>query len=97
MDNRRGVYPDQITREELRKAGCSEMVSVLPNDFNERISYLGNTLVQMLTRSPKDDRLRATVGKLTRALSYMLNSCSWREGELHDFDLEELRRKLGRL
>jgi hypothetical protein len=55
MDNRRGVYPDQLTREALREAGCSELACILPNDFNERISYLCNTLTQMLTRSPKDE------------------------------------------
>ena len=96
MEDRRGVYPDQLTRKELHEAGCSELVCILPSDFNERISYLGNTLTQMLTRSPKDDRLRATVGQLCQALSYMLNSCSWQEGELHDFDYQELQAKLGR-
>jgi hypothetical protein len=96
MDNRHGVYPDQLTREALREAGCSELVCILPNDFNERVSYLGNTLTQMLTRSPKDDRLRATVGQLCQALSYMLNSRSWLDGELHDFDYMELQTKLRR-
>lgn len=97
MEERRGVYPEQVTRSDLSNAGCSELVCLLPKDFNERISYLGNTLTQMLTRSPKDDKLRSTVGQLCQSLSYMLNSCSWQEGELLDFDAEELSRKLSRL
>lgn len=97
VENRSAVLPEQVTSAELRAAGYSERVCILPGDFNERASYLGDVLVQMLTRSPADDNLRATVGKLTMALSYMLNSCSWREGVLHDFDLDELKRKLGRL
>ena len=96
MQDRRGFYPDELTREVLRQSGCLEQVCLLPSDFNERISYLGNMLAQMVTRSKSDDRLRATVGQLAQSLSYMLNSCSWREGELHDFDYAELQRKLGR-
>jgi len=52
--------------------------------------------VQSLTRSPQDDRLRSTVGQLAQALSYMLNSTSWQDGELHEFDLGEIKRKLRR-
>lgn len=96
MEHRRGMCPDQLTRDGLREAGCSELVCVLPKDFDERIRYLGNTLVQMLTRTKVDDQLRATVGELCQALSYMLNSSSWRDGELHEFDRDELKRKLGR-
>ena len=97
LQSRRGIYPDQVTREALRDAGCLELLCAMPSDFNERVSYLGNTLTQMLTREPKDDRLRATVGTLCQALAYMLNSTSWQDGELHEFDLLELQRKLARL
>lgn len=96
MENRRGLYPEQVTRDGLREAECWELVCVLPKDFDERIRYLGNTLVQMMTRTQVDDQLRATVGELCRALSYMLNSSSWRDGTLHEFDRDELKRKLGR-
>jgi hypothetical protein len=96
MNARRGLYPDQLTREGLREANCSELVCVLPKDFDERVRYLGNTLVQMMTRMQVDDQLRMTVGQLCQALSYMLNSSSWRDGKLHDFDRDELKRKLGR-
>lgn len=97
IENRLSVEPHELTEAVLREAGCFDRVCVLPAEFNERVSYLGDALVQMLCKAPKDDNLRATVGKLTMALSYLLNSCSWREGVLHDFDLDELKRKLGRL
>ena len=97
MDGRRGVWPDEITREALREAGCLETVCVLPSDFRERMSYLANVLVQSISnQAVKDDRLRSTVGQLSQALCYMMNSCSWHEGELHDFDYAELQSKLGR-
>ena len=96
IENRLGVYPDQITREDLRAAGCSELVCLLPNDFNERVRHLGNVLVQMLTRHQVDDGLRSTVGTISQALSYILNSTSWDRGELKDFDYDEVCRKLNR-
>lgn len=88
-----GRYYAQIA--ERRKAEQS-VVCVLPKDFMERVSYIGNLLSQMTMDSKgiKDDQLRLVAGKLCQAVSYMLNSCSWRDGELHDFDYEELRRKL---
>ena len=96
MDEKRGLHPDRLTREGLRTAGCWELVCVLPKDFDERVRYLANTLVQMMTRTQVDDQLRAAVGELCRAMSYMLNSSSWKDGKLHDFDRDELKRKLGR-
>jgi hypothetical protein len=97
LERRVSVPPDQLTSESLRNAGCLDRVCLLPENFNERASYLGDVLVQMLTRAPKDDNLRAFVGKLTLSLSYMLNSTSWQEGELFDFDVAEIKRKLGSL
>ena len=96
MEQRAGVLPEQLTSALLREAKCLERVCVLPEPANERASYLAHVLVQMLTTIPKDDELRATVGTICQALSYMTNSASWREGELFDFDREELRRKLER-
>jgi hypothetical protein len=96
MTSRRAFALDEIDAASLREAGCWERVLVVPENFNERVSYLGNLLVQMLTREIKDDRLRSTVGQLAQSLEYMLNSTSWHDGVLHDFDADELQRKLGR-
>lgn len=97
LQRRVTVEPEEITKDDLRKADCLERVAVLPIDLHERMSYLADVLVQTInTRSVKDDRLRSTVGALCHALSYMMNSCSWQEGELHDFDYLELQRKLAR-
>ena len=98
MQNRRGLHLEELTTEALREAGCMDVVMAIPKDFMERTSYIGNLLAQMTmdNKGVKDDRLRLVVGQLCQALSYMMNSCSWREGELHDFDLMELQSKLGR-
>lgn len=98
LQNRTTVEPYLLTAEVLKEAGCLERVCVLPIEYKERMSYLADVLVQSLSRSSnvKDDRLRATIGQLSQALSYMMNSCSWQEGQLHDFDYEELQRKLKR-
>lgn len=96
LETRRGFDPSRLTEELLKEAGCLSVVCVLPKDFMERVSYIGNLLSQMTMDSKgiKDDQLRLVAGKLCQAVSYMLNSCSWRDGELHDFDYEELRCKL---
>lgn len=95
MESRASVDPDEITKDELRAAGCLNRVCVVLDNFNERVSYLGGVLVQMLCGAKNYDyRLRSTVGKLCQSLSYILNSSSWKDGELYDFDLDELRRKL---
>ena len=74
-----------------------DRVCVLPENINERLSYLADVLVQAVTRQPKDDQLRFVVGRLCQSLSYVMNSASWRDGVLHDFDRAEVERKLGRL
>jgi len=96
MKERIPVPPEHLSGAILREAGCLDKVCVVPGEFNERVSYLANVLVQMLTKKPDDDQLRATVSQLCQALSYMMNSASWRDGELHDFDRLELQLKLGR-
>jgi hypothetical protein len=97
IERRVTVEPEGITRDDLRNAGCLERVAVLPGEYKERMSYLADVLVQSINnQSVKDDRLRSTVGQMCQALSYMMNSCSWQEGELMDFDYAELQRKLGR-
>ncbi len=98
MKNHTGLHPSRLTSEALRQAGCWEVVCVLPQDYSERVRYLGNLLVQMTTGSKiEDDGLRFMVGRLTQSLSYILNSCSWASQALKPFDLDEVKRKLGRL
>lgn len=71
---------------------------LLPEGFNNRASYMADVLVQMLGMgSPVKGDLRLVSGVLCQTLSYLVNSKSWRDGELHDFDLEEIRRKVGRI
>ena len=94
LNNRVSINPDDVCRSVLREAGCQDRVFVVPEDFADRVSYLGDVLVQMLTRHPKDGELRIVAGRLCQSLSYLLNSSSWRDGELHDFDADEIGRKL---
>ncbi len=97
MKRRATIAPEELSGSVLREAGCIDRVCVLPEQFNERMSYLADVLVQSVTSSSvKDDRLRFTIGKLAQAMSYMMNSASWRDGELHEFDERELQLKLGR-
>lgn len=96
IEHRTGVKPDELSSADLLAAGCWDHVYVLPDNYNDRVRNIGDVLVQMLTRKPADGRLRMVVGQLCQALSYMLNSTSWRDGELHDFDLDTLKQKLGR-
>ena len=95
--DRRGVYPIELSADAMREAGFIEYVMLMPLDFNERVQYLGNMLAQMAPNSVKDDRLRFVAGRLCASLSYLLNSASFREGQLHDFDLREIQSRLGRL
>jgi len=98
VENRLGVSPDEITAASLRNAGLKGQVFLLPENFNERASYMADVLVQMLgVGSPVKGDLRAVSGILCQALSYLVNSSSWRDGELHDFDFAEVRRKVSRM
>ena len=71
---------------------------LVAKDFKQRVRYFGNVLVQMALREPfqKDDRLMVEIRVLTQALSYLLNSSSFEDGKLHDFDKKEIDRKLSR-
>lgn len=95
LKNRSALGLHEVDTESLREAGCWDKILVLPEPLNERLTYLGDALVQSV--KPKDDKLRFVMGRLCQSLSYMLNSASWREGELHEFDLDEIKRKLGSL
>lgn len=98
IENRIGLPPDMVDSASLREAGCQERVFLLPEPFNERARYMANVLVQMLgTGSPVKGELRAVSGVLCQALSYLVNSTSWREGKIYDFDLQEVKRKVQRL
>lgn len=95
MKLRAGFHLEELTEAALRQAGCLPTVAVLPEPFNERVRYLGDLLVQMVVKSKcGDDRLRHTVGTLAQSFSYLLNSSSWADGTLHEFDKDELSRKL---
>lgn len=98
VERRVSVVPDEVNADSLRAAGCQSRVFLLPEGFNNRASYIADVLVQMLgCGSPVKGDLRMASGVLCQALSYLVNSASWRDGELHDFDLDEIRRKVGRL
>ena len=94
MQEHSAMWLHELSTEALREAGCMDQVAVLPKDFNERARYLANVLVQMLSRKPEDERLRATVSMLTQALSYLMNSTSWQDQVLYDFDSANLKRKV---
>ena len=89
-----GVSPDNITSADLQAAGCLDRVAVLPKPLNERLSYLSNVVVQSIRSVKCDDDLRSRMGSLTQALCYMMNSTSWADGELYDFDEQAITRKL---
>lgn len=98
VERRTGIDPGELSPEEMKKAECWDKVFLVPGDFNTRASYIADVLVQMLGGNKiKDVRLRMAVGTLCQALSYLMNSRSWWEGQLFDFDEDELRRKLTRI
>ncbi len=99
MDNRHGLNPAELTSDALSDAGCMDFVMPMPKEFKERVRHIGNLLAQMTTNSKcvKDENLGFVVRQLCQTLSYLLNSCSWQEGKLHDFDYEEIQAKLERL
>ena len=92
--DRKTFLPVELVDSDLRAAGCMDRVCALPHDLNERTSYLGDLLVSMVNQQHKGTNLGVVAGQLCRSLSYLLNSSSWRDGELHAFDLDEIKRKL---
>ena len=87
-----GVYPDEVNLDLLHEAECLSYLVVLPKDFNKRTQYLGNLLAQMCLAHKGE--LRMDLGRIAAALSYLLNSTSFREGKYHDYDKQEIKRKL---
>jgi hypothetical protein len=89
------MYLSDLTEELLDEAGCMRLVAPLPEDFDDRVRYLGDVLAQMcMNQKVKDDRLCMFLRSMASALSYLLNSSSYRDGELHDYDAAALAGKL---
>ena len=92
---RQGVFPDQVDIGLLREAGCMMYVAPLPDDYGERLHYLGDLLSQMgMNHSVEDPKLHAALRSIATAFSYLINSSSYSDGVLHSYDAGELRRKL---
>jgi len=95
LRSRNGVDCDNLTAEDLYDAGCVYFVAPLPKDFQKRVQYLGDLLAQMALNHPvKDDQLRMVLRSIATAFSYLLNSTSYQEGTLRNFDAVEISQKL---
>ncbi len=94
VQQRTGFDPEKLSIEELKNAEMLPAVLVLPKNLDERASVLADVLAGMVAN--KSGRVREFVGSIAHALSYATNSASWRDDELHDFDLWELQDKLAR-
>lgn len=96
LESRGSVDPRTLDPVVLDEAECLGRVALLPKDMDDRTRYFANVLVQMfgVGSHVKDDQTRFVIGRLGQAMTYLVNSSSWRHGELHDFDRDEIRRKL---
>ena len=73
---------------------------LVSQNFKKRAQYLGDVVAQMFMRQEAksgDEGLAAELGALAQAFSHLLNSASFRDGKLHDFDKLEIARKLRRI
>lgn len=95
--NRHSIAPEHVNAKDLVQCGCMPRVFLLHEDYQLRMSYLADVLVQSVTSQPKDVKLKLFTSTLAMSLSYLMNSASWREGELFEFDADEIRRKLARI
>lgn len=88
----------RLSYEAIEKAGFRGGGAVLvKKDHKERVRQWGNDLVQMACRSDRlDERLTMELRSITQALSHLLNSQSYADGKLYDFDKNTIDRKLGR-
>ena len=92
-----GVYPEDLNSEVLREAECENVVALIPKDYQKRIRYFGNLFVQMcFSNKIKDEQLKIEMSQLSQALSYLINSSSFRDGKYYEFDKIEISRKLRR-
>ncbi len=97
LESNQGMYLRQLTDEALEEAGCLYLVAVLPKDYDERIRYLGNILVQMIMSKRKGDAaLKMELNTVASTLSYLLNSTSSFEDEYKPYDKQEVDRRLRR-
>ncbi len=97
-----GLYISQLSELDekcFKEAGVDRIVALLPLDKNERLRYLGNILVQLIFNNKdfKEKRLGFYLGQQAQALSYLLNSFSFRNGEIEEFDKFEISNKLKHL
>lgn len=92
--------PEEVlaSREAIEAAGFRPDSCVLvKKKSKERVRQWGDDLVQMACNATiQDDRLRAEVRSMTQALSHLLNSQSYEDGVLHDYDKKTIDCKLGR-
>jgi len=92
-----GIYLDRISQESLIEAGLCPYVALLPENFKDRLRYMGNLLVQIsfnCNTKLKNESLKIELTCITTALSYLLNSYSFEHDEYKNFDKEEIDRKL---
>ena len=91
------LHEIQDSIDEINAAGfrCEQFILVHKNPL-ERFQWMADSLAQVHFDS-WDERLRLKFGRIVTSLSYLLNSTSCRDGILHDFDADELDRKLGRV
>jgi len=92
-----GLYPGEVTNDSLREAKCELFMMPIPEDFNSRISHIGNLLAQMCNNvRHKDDRLLLDLKTISSTLSYLINSSSFRDGEYFEFDKSLVNKRLRR-
>ena len=92
-----GVSPENLDPVEMARAGVSQRVVLVPGDQDTKVRYFGNLLVQMVcNRKDRSSPLSVELHTIATALSYLLNSTSFVDGEYHPFDKDEIDRKLRR-
>ena len=98
VKNGRGFFFDDIVgnEETIYEAGFDVFCFLLPRKRIDRITYLGNMLVQLCLSegSIKNKNLGLYLIQISSALSYLINSTSFEAGEMKDFDMAEIKRKL---
>lgn len=98
LKNHVGVYPDDVSTETLREAGCMDTLMPLPDRYEDRISHIGNLLAQMCNGvRGKDEKLIMDLRIISSSLSYLINSASFQDGQYFDFDQSVINTRLRRL
>lgn len=92
-----GVHPEEVTYEDLDEANCLSVMMPIPDDPHERAMLFANNLVQIcMGFRGKNEELLVEVRTLAAAVSYLLNSSSFIDGEYYEWDKREINRKLRR-